>query len=99
MRVGRETREVEIVNRHGLHARPAMQLVETASRFDSAIEVSNGAISVDAKSIMAVLTLAATKGTTLEIVADGNDAADAVAALVDLIADGFGSYDEDVAEG
>ncbi len=97
--MGRETREVEIVNRHGLHARPAMQLVETASRFDSAIEVSNGAISVDAKSIMAVLTLAATKGTTLEIVADGNDAADAVAALVDLIADGFGSYDEDVAEG
>jgi phosphocarrier protein HPr len=99
MRVGRETREVEIVNRHGLHARPAMQLVETASRFDSAIEVSNGSIAVDAKSIMAVLTLAATKGTVLTIVADGDDAADACEAMVTLVSDGFGATDEDVAEG
>jgi phosphocarrier protein HPr len=97
--VGRETREVEIVNRHGLHARPAMQLVETASQFDSAIEVSNGAVTVDAKSIMAVLTLAATKGTVLKIVADGEDASDACNAMVSLVEDGFGSIEEDVAEG
>ncbi|RPI61682.1 MAG: HPr family phosphocarrier protein, partial [Planctomycetaceae bacterium] len=61
--------EVKIVNKYGLHARPAMQFVELANRYGSKIEVSNGTLTVDAKSIMSVMRLAATKGTTLRLTA------------------------------
>ena len=67
-----------------------MQFVETANRFTSKIEVSNGSLVVDAKSIMSVMRLAATKGTVLRIVADGEDAAGAVDALAELVENGFG---------
>ena len=83
-------REVKIVNKYGLHARPAMQFVETANRFACKIEVSNATLSVDAKSIMSVMRLAATKGTVLQVVADGEDAEPAVEALARLVEDGFG---------
>jgi len=52
-------REVKIINKYGLHARPAMQLVETANRYNCKIEVSNDSLVVDAKSIMSVMRLAA----------------------------------------
>jgi phosphocarrier protein HPr len=83
-------REVKIVNKYGLHARPAMQFVETANRFACKIEVSNASLSVDAKSIMSVMRLAATKGTVLQMVADGEDADSAVEALAKLVESGFG---------
>ena len=86
--------EVAIVNKYGLHARPAMQFVELANRFGSKIEVSNGVLSVDAKSIMSVMRLAGTQGTVLRIIADGKDAAEAVAGLKKLVADGFGEMEE-----
>lgn len=73
-----------------------MQFVELANRYGSKIEVSNGSLTVDAKSIMSVMRLAATKGTTLRITASGNDASDAAAALVKLVNDGFGEMDEEV---
>ena len=76
--------EAKIINKYGLHARPAMQLVELANKYGSKIDVSNGTLTVDAKSIMSVMRLAATKGTTLKIVADGSDAAEAVASLIEL---------------
>jgi len=82
-------REVRIVNKYGLHARPAMQLVETANRYNCKIEVSNDSLVVDAKSIMSVMRLAATKGTVLKLVADGEDSEPAVESLVKLIEDGF----------
>jgi phosphocarrier protein len=82
--------EVKIVNKYGLHARPAMQFVETANRFACKVEVSNASLSVDAKSIMSVMRLAATKGTVLQVVADGEDAAPAIEALAKLVEDGFG---------
>ena len=82
-------REVKIVNKYGLHARPAMQFVEIANRFNCKIEVANGSLVVDAKSIMSVMRLAATKGTVLRIVADGEDAQAAVEALEKLVAEGF----------
>jgi len=85
--------EVKIVNRYGLHARPAMQFVELANRYSSKIEVSNGSLNVDAKSIMSMMRLAATAGTVLKIVADGSDADEAVAVLVELIKDGFGELE------
>lgn len=83
-------REINIVNEYGLHARPAMQLVELSNSFQSSIEVSNGDLSVDAKSIMSVMRLAATKGTTLTVVCDGDDADAAADAVAALIEGGFG---------
>ena len=82
-------REVKIVNKYGLHARPAMKFVELANQFASKIEVSNGMLTVDAKSIMSVMRLAGVQGTVLKIVADGSDAKSAVAALAKLVDDGF----------
>lgn len=84
------------MNKYGLHARPAMQLVELANRFGSKIELSNGVLTVDAKSIMSVMRLAATQGTVLRIVADGHDADQAVGALRRLVDDGFGEMEEQI---
>ena len=82
--------EATIVNKYGLHARPAVQFVEIANQYNCKIEVSNGTLAVDAKSIMSVMRLAATKGTVLRIAADGDDAEAAVEALAKLVAEGFG---------
>ena len=85
--------QVKIVNRYGLHARPAMQFVELASTYTSKVEVSNGVLTVDAKSIMSVMRLAGTQGPTLTIVADGGDADEACQALKDLVETGFGEME------
>jgi len=77
--------EVEIKNHNGLHMRPAMLLVDTASRFASDIKISNGRTSVDAKSIMQVTMLAAAAGTKLTLTAKGNDCNQAIEALKELI--------------
>ena len=82
--------KVTIVNKFGLHARPAMQFVELANKFSCGIEVTKDALAVDAKSIMSVMRLAATKGTVLKIIADGDDADEAIEALSDLVDSGFG---------
>ena len=82
--------ELKIVNKYGLHARPAMQLVELANGYASKIEISNTTLTVDAKSIMSVMRLGAGKGTTLKIMADGQDAAEAAQAMAALFANGFG---------
>ncbi|NKC15377.1 MAG: HPr family phosphocarrier protein [Gammaproteobacteria bacterium] len=82
--------EVTIVNRLGLHARAAAALVKVAGRFASKIELVNEPRRADAKSIMAVMVLAATQGTTLSLSAQGEDAEQAVAAVTALIADRFG---------
>lgn len=84
---------ITIVNKYGLHARPAMQFVELANKFMSKIEVSNGVLAVDAKSIMSVMRLAATKGTVLTVTVDGADAEQAVDSLTRLVADGFGEME------
>ncbi len=85
-------REVTILNHQGMHARPAMQIVETSSRFNSKIRVRKGDKRVDAKSIMEVMTLEATQGTLLVFEADGDDASEALNALAKLVTDKF---DED----
>jgi phosphocarrier protein len=82
--------KVIIVNKLGLHARAAAKLVSTASRFDSRILLCKDEREVDAKSILAVMMLAASKGTTIELVIKGPDEEDAKAALIELIADYFG---------
>lgn len=86
--------DITIVNKYGLHARPAMQLVEIANRFGCKIELSTNVLTVDAKSIMSVMRLAATQGTVVRVVADGHDADKAVVALKQLVDDGFGEMDE-----
>jgi phosphocarrier protein HPr len=80
---------VTIVNRLGLHARPAMSFVDTASGFQSKITVCRDKQCVDGKSIMQMMMLAATKGAQLRIKAEGPDADKACEALARLVADGF----------
>lgn len=77
--------EVEIRNADGLHMRPAMQFVDTASRFESEIKVSNAETEVDGKSIMQMSMLAATYGTKLKLRAAGCDAREALEALRELV--------------
>ena len=83
-------RQVTIQNKLGLHARPAMQFVDVANQFQSAIKVCKGDQSVDGKSIMQMMMLAATAGTALKIVAEGDDASPALDALEKLINARFG---------
>ena len=83
-------RTVTIVNKVGLHARPAAQIVKLASRFKSDITLSRDDLEVNGKSIMGVMMLAAERGTELLLRADGPDADAALDALAQLIADGFG---------
>ena len=83
-------REGTIVNSLGMHARPAAQVVRLASKFKSAIELEHDGQTVNGKSIMGVMTLAAECGAVVRVRADGEDAEAAVAALIDLIAKGFG---------
>lgn len=78
-----------IVNRLGLHARPAMTFVDAAQAYKCGIRVHKGDFSVDGKSIMEMMMLAATQGTKLEIICEGDDADDCVKALSKLVADGF----------
>jgi phosphocarrier protein HPr len=83
-------RQVTIRNKLGLHARPAMQFVDMANQFLSSIKVCKGDQVVDGKSIMQMMMLAATAGTTLKVVAEGPDAPQALDALEKLIHGRFG---------
>ena len=84
------TREVTIVNPLGLHARPAAQLVKLASGFTSHVEIEKDGMSINAKSIMGVMMLAAEQGSSVVFKADGGDAEAALEALVGLVTSGFG---------
>ncbi|HET7024600.1 MAG TPA: HPr family phosphocarrier protein [Gemmatimonadales bacterium] len=84
------TREAPIVNPLGLHARPAAQFVKLASTFESEIEVRKDGLTINGKSIMGVMMLAAECGSTIVITATGVDEEAAVAALIALVARGFG---------
>jgi phosphocarrier protein HPr len=84
------TKELPIINRLGLHARAAAKLVGTASRFSSTIRLQREGKSADAKSIMAVMMLAAGKGSVLLAEISGDDESEAMIALESLINDRFG---------
>jgi phosphocarrier protein len=83
-------REVRISNRLGLHARAAARFVQTANRFRSKVTLTRDGRSMDGKSILGILLLAAAKGTELIVAADGEDEQAAVEALAGLIVGGFG---------
>ena len=82
-------RRVGIKNPLGLHARAAAQFVKTASQFSSKVTVSKDGNTIDGKSILGILFLAATSGSELTITAIGDDAQKAVDALVKLVSSGF----------
>src|SRR5512135_2807042 len=86
-------REVEIVNKKGLHARASAKFVQTAEQFDAAITVTRGHETVGGTSIMGLMMLAAGPGITITIKAVGKDAAAAVATLCALVASRFGEDD------
>ena len=82
-------RTVEIVNERGLHARASAKFVKMAAAFDAEVRVSKDGQSVDARSIMGLMMLAAGIGSFIDIEADGSEAAQAVDALVELVSARF----------
>jgi phosphocarrier protein HPr len=83
-------RSVTVVNQLGMHARAAAKFVHLAAKFQSHIRVARDAREMDGKSIMGLLLLAAARGTTIRITAEGGDEAEAVSALAALVQAGFG---------
>jgi len=84
------TRAVIIVNQLGMHARAAAKFVHLAARFQAHVRVSRESREMDGKSIMGLLLLAAARGSTITITADGADEAEAIDALSSLVESGFG---------
>jgi phosphocarrier protein len=89
-------RQVVVVNQLGIHARAAAKFVHLATRFQAQVRVAHRSREIDGKSIMGILLLAAARGATIEISADGADEGAAVDALIQLVETGFG---EDVSCG
>jgi len=84
------SRSVPVVNQLGMHARAAAKFVHLATRYQARVRVARETREMDGKSIMGILLLAAARGSTITITADGSDEADAVRALVALVEAGFG---------
>lgn len=85
-----QKRTFNIVNRLGLHARAAAQLVKTASRFSSEVALQKEDMEVNGKSIMGILLLAAPQGTAIQVTTAGADEEQAMQVIAQLIEDGFG---------
>ena len=94
-----ETCNLAILNTLGLHARAAAKFVHTAGRFVAHVRVARGDREVDGKSIMGLLLLAASQGSSIRITADGPDEADAILALCSLVERGFDEGQVDAAQG
>lgn len=84
------SQSVAVVNPLGIHARAAAKFVHLATRFESRVRVARQGREIDGKSIMGILLLAAARGSTITITAEGRDEHDAMAALVALVETGFG---------
>ncbi|OZA27416.1 MAG: phosphocarrier protein HPr [Hydrogenophilales bacterium 17-61-9] len=85
-----QQRDVEIINKLGLHARPSARLTQLASSFKSDVFMARNGRRINAKSIMGVMMLAAAKGSTVTLETDGEDEQEAIDALAGLITSGFG---------
>ena len=85
-----QQRDVEIVNKLGLHARPSARLTQLASSFKSNVFMSRNGRRVNAKSIMGVMMLAAARGSTITLETEGEDEVEAMEALANMISSGFG---------
>ena len=78
-------KKIKIINSQGLHARPASNFVKIANRFEAEVTVRKGKEAVNGKSIMGLMTLAANKGSELELEASGADALEMINALVEFL--------------
>jgi phosphocarrier protein len=87
--VSATARKVEVINERGMHARASAKFVKLAAEFDAEITVSRDGQTVDARSIMGLMMLAAGPGSTIELKAEGPDAVAAVEALVSLVEQRF----------
>ena len=85
--------QIVIINKHGLHARPAAQFVKIAGKFSADIKVVKDGLEVNGKSIMGIMMLAAEPGSEILLMIDGDDEQDALNALKELINNKF--YEED----
>lgn len=83
-------KRLRIINKLGLHARAAMQLINTACRFQSDIQIEYQGNQTDAKDILCVMSLAAKQGSDIKLIIDGEDAEEAMQALTTLIENRFG---------
>lgn len=88
--IGPNARRLPIVNRKGLHARASAKFVQTVDRYEAEVSVTRCGETVGGRSIMGLLTLAAAKGTTIDVAATGNQAEDVLDALTALLASRFG---------
>jgi phosphocarrier protein len=87
---GANSKSFEVKNKLGLHARAAAQFVRVSSKYDSDIRIKKDGYEVDGKSILGVLSLAAIKGSTIEILTEGDDSQQAFEEISALIECGFG---------
>jgi phosphocarrier protein len=87
---GRLEREILIINKRGLHARASAKFVQTVETFDAEIQVSKDGMTVGGTSIMGLMMLAASPGTTILVTASGAQAREALDMIEQLIADKFG---------
>jgi len=83
-------KKILIKNKLGLHARAAVKFVNLANRFSSSVKIIKDSTEVDGKSILGILTLAASQGTPIKLVVNGRDEAQAMQALCELINNKFG---------
>jgi phosphocarrier protein len=83
-------KEVKVVNRAGIHTRPAAAIVKLTSKFKSEVQIVRDGFAINGKSIIGVMTLAAEQGSTLTLKIDGDDAEKCFIALDELFKDGFG---------
>ena len=86
-------RQTEVINRLGLHARASAKLVKSAGRYTSSIQIGTDSETVDGKSIMGLLMLAATQGTTMTITIEGEDAESAMHDIVGLFQNRFDEHE------
>lgn len=89
-RKNRAEKEVIVRNKLGLHARAAAKFIKLAEKYKSRIEITKDSRTVNGKSIMGILTLAAGKGSKIKIAAEGEDCVEAVDALCELVENKFG---------
>ena len=83
-------KEFLIINKLGLHARASALLVKTSSRFTSEVKLAREGVEVNGKSIMGIMMLAASKGSSVRLTVDGADETEALQTIGELIANGFG---------
>ena len=86
-------RQTEVINRLGLHARASAKLVKSAGRYVSSIRIGTDSETVDGKSIMGLMMLAATQGTTMTITIEGEDAESAMHDIIGLFEDRFDEHE------